>query len=283
MKLRLYIVFAALAFSACYNTKSPQYFGHSVPPPSPFEQYKTAAGQCLGSISPMKEVLAALNTCIEQGTDKEDNVASARCSAEIIQKEAPAILVNYPILRKIQKTANLAPISASPTTPAYQIASDKIEEDFKKFLDIVKTRHIHSLVKCDNEALLQYVANTSSSPSAFYEYAATREEIALKQQNNQLTYSEAKIAYDAAVAQLLTKIEAANNQRRQEALIQAQINAANSQAQAAQAQASAARYAAFQNALQNLNHSLNPPPQPQYFPRQTNCHMMGAFMNCTNF
>jgi hypothetical protein len=224
--------------------------------------------------------------CHSQGISEDDNVLMVKCITPEL-KNNPDYIKEYPIIKNIILTANKVTKSVSPTSPDYITANVKLDKDFESLLNQVKTKNKLSLLKCDNNALIQFLGNSSNSPSAFLEYAVEREGIALKEIQKEITTQQAEIKLKKAEALLLTRLEAANKQAQQMSLMQAQINATNNQAIAAQQQAAAARGAALQQSISNIQNIFNPPPQPSILPMPlpttTNCNTFGNTIRCTSY
>ncbi len=276
----------SLVFAGCAS--SPTFV--SAPPqaalPTPYEWYTTAAGLCFSSI-PMIEQFSKLTiTCHNLGIFEEDNVSMIKCITPAL-KNNPDYIKEYPIIKNIISTASKLTNPVSATSPDYIAANDKLDKDFKNLLNQVRTKNKLSLLKCDNSALLQFVGNSSNSPSAFLEYAANREDITLQEIQKKITPQQAEIELNKAVATLLSKLEIANKQAQQMSLMQAQIDATNNQAIAAQQQAAAARAAAFQQSISNIQNAFSPPSQPVVqpvrMPTITNCNALGSTVRCTSY
>jgi hypothetical protein len=244
-----------------------QYINYT-PPPSPMALYAQASNACVTQLSPVKEINQISDDCGAKGPPPHNFVATTKCVAPILHKQLPNAFKEYPILSNIEKIAVSAPIST--TSVAYQSAQTEIINKYTQFMTEVRNKHPKAFIDCDNAALLQYVAPTTSSPASFYEFTSAREDIALKRENGQMSYEEAKVATDKASAILISKLEAANRQTQQLNLMQQQVDAANEQA-------AATRAAAYQQMLRNLQ-----PPAPAY-PTNTNCMAMGNMLNCHSF
>lgn len=278
-------ILSALILAGCANYNNAFNSGPTFAAPSgptPQEQFKEALSSCPLQLRPIKEIAEQMPLCEQEGVNAEDNIAATKCVAAKLRQIEPLIFKEYPALSKIEAIAIKVPTTVSASDTTYQQALVQLDKSYAAFAQSITDKNPHQLTKCRNQAVLTYLAPSSASPAAYYEFTASNEEIALKQQNGKLSAAEASIEQDKALAVLKGKLEQANAQRQQAAMIQAQVDAANAQAQAADMQARAARAMAIQNAFKAFQPAPAPAIQAPAF-RMTNCHAFGNNLNCTSF
>lgn len=204
----LYTGVLALLVTSCFHNNS--NFGSISAAPTPYQLYQSAYNACINQLPTVRMLNDAIITCVSEGIPDTDNVLIAQCVFPKVRTAYPQIFIENPVFQNLENKIKRTIKLTSSAGPIYQSLDNQLKMELERLKEIATEKHLLELTQCDNAATTSIIAPTSNASAAYFEFANERERIALQYQQGRLSKIEGAVTLEKAIANLTSKVEAAD-------------------------------------------------------------------------